>query len=166
MTFNITVMENLKPYVCWQVKINGKNALKVTIGGLMNLINATDQFMILGIRLISFFSLLILPRNISCKDKFLKFILFFKTFQAQTTRILTFLHTDFPQFLQEISKVTFNVLMYPTSVSRTKWYCNYLVKFPSWGFFHRNIKQCYFFKFFIKSLDCQATDHHPIPEQQ
>lgn len=48
----------------------------------MNLINATDQFMILGIRLISFFSLLILPRNISCKDKFLKFILFFKTFQA------------------------------------------------------------------------------------
>lgn len=47
----------------------------------MNLINATDQFMILGVRLISLFSLLIRPRNISCKDKFLKF-LFFKTFQA------------------------------------------------------------------------------------
>lgn len=78
MTFNITVVENLKPYVCWQVKINGKNALKVTIGGLMNLINATDQFMILGVRLISLFSLLIRPRNISWKDKFLKFVLFLR----------------------------------------------------------------------------------------
>ena len=44
----------------------------------MNLINATDQFMILGVRLISLFSLLIRPRNISCKDKFLKFVLFLR----------------------------------------------------------------------------------------
>lgn len=44
----------------------------------MNLINATDQFMILGVRLISPFSLLIRPRNISCEDKFLKFVLFLR----------------------------------------------------------------------------------------
>ena len=48
------------------------------------------------------------------------YCLFLFNFQLQTTRILTFLHTDFPKFLQEILKVTFNVLMYPTSVLRTK----------------------------------------------
>ena len=58
--------------------MNGKNALKVTIGGLTNLINATDQFMILAVRLISLFSLLIRPRNISCKYKFLKFASFLR----------------------------------------------------------------------------------------
>ena len=44
----------------------------------MNLINATDQFIILEVRLISLFSLLIRPRNISCEDKFLKFVLFLR----------------------------------------------------------------------------------------
>ena len=45
----------------------------------MNLINATDQFIILGVRLISPFFLLIRPRIISCKEyKFPKFILFLR----------------------------------------------------------------------------------------
>lgn len=90
--------------------------------------------------------------------------LFLFNFQSQTTTILTFLHTDFLQFLQEILKVTFNILMYPTSVLRTKWYCNFfLVKLRILSQKHQTML---FFLFFIKSLDCQATDHHPIPEQK
>ena len=58
--------------------------------------------------------------NVSYPLYYYIYCLFLFNFQLQTTRILTFLHTDFPQFLQEILKVTFNVLMYLTSVLRTK----------------------------------------------
>ena len=50
--------------------------------------------------------------NVSYPSYYYIYCLFLFNFQSQTTRILTCLHTDFPQFLQEI----FNVLMYPTSV--------------------------------------------------